>query len=44
MEWLKMIAEGKGYADLPLIADETTGETKDSFRISSNNKPTNSKW
>ena len=44
IEWLKMMAEGKGYADLPLIKDETTGEVKDSFRLSSNNKFTNNKW
>ena len=44
MEWLKMMAEGKGYADLPLIKDESTGEVKDSFRLSSNNKFTNNKW
>jgi hypothetical protein len=35
---------GKGYADLPLIKDESTGEVKDSFRLSSNNKVTNNKW
>ena len=44
IEWLKMMAEGKGYADLPLIKDESTGEVKDSFRLSSNNKFTNNKW
>ena len=44
IEWLKMMAEGKGYADLPLIKDESTGEVKDSFRLSSNNKVTNNKW
>lgn len=44
LEWLKMMAEGKGSADLPLIIDETTGEVKDSFRLSSNNKSTNQKW
>lgn len=44
MEWLKMMAEGKGYADLPLIKDESTGEAKDSFRLSSRNTFTNNKW
>jgi phage gp36-like protein len=44
MEWLKMMAEGKGYADLPLIKDESTGEVKDNFRLSSNNTFTNNKW
>jgi phage gp36-like protein len=44
LEWLKMMAEGKGNADLPLIKDESTGEVKDSFRLSSNNKFTNNKW
>ncbi|WP_268848135.1 phage protein Gp36 family protein [Flavobacterium aestivum] len=44
MEWLKLIAEGKGYADLPLIKDESTGEAKDSFRLSSKNTFTNNKW
>ena len=44
IEWLKMMAEGKGYADLPLIKDETTGEIKDSFRLSSRNTFTDNKW
>lgn len=44
IEWLKLMAEGKGYADLPLIKDETTGEVKDNFRLSSNNKASNNKW
>ena len=44
MEWLKMMAEGKGYADLPLIKDQTTGEVKDNFRLTSNNTFTNNKW
>jgi len=44
MEWLKMMAEGKGYADLPLIKDESTGEVKDSFRLSSKNKFNDNKW
>lgn len=44
MEWLKLVAEGTGKADLPLIKDESTGEVKDSFRLSSNNTFTNNKW
>jgi phage gp36-like protein len=44
IEWLKMMAEGKGNADLPLIKDENTGEVKDNFRLSSNNTFTNNKW
>jgi len=44
LEWLKMMAEGKSYADLPLIKNESTGEVKDSFRLSSRNTFTNNKW
>lgn len=44
IEWLKLMVEGKGNADLPLIKDETTGEVKDSFRLSSKNTFTNNKW
>lgn len=44
LEWLKMMAEGKGSADLPLLTNETTGEVVTSFRLSSNNKQTNNKW
>ena len=44
IEWLKMMTEGKGNADLPLIKDETTGEIKDSFRLSSRNTFTDNKW
>lgn len=44
IEWLKMMAEGKGYADLPLIKDETTGEVKDNFRLSSKNTYNDNKW
>ena len=44
MEWLKMMAEGKGYADLPLIKDESTGEVKDNFRLSSKNTYNDNKW
>lgn len=44
LEWLKMMAEGKGNADLPPLTDDVTGEVKDSFRLTSNNKFTNNKW
>ena len=44
LEWLKMMAEGKGNADLPLLVNEVTGEPASSFRLSSNNKSTNQKW
>lgn len=44
LEWLKMMAKGESTADLPLIVDETTGEVKDAFRLSSNNKQSNNKW
>ena len=44
MEWLKMMAEGKGYADLPMIKDENTGEEKDNFRLSSKNTYNDNKW
>lgn len=44
IEWLKMMAEGKGNADLPLIKDESTGEVKESFRLSSKNTFSNNKW
>ena len=44
MEWLKMMAEGKGSADLPLLVDETTGEVKDNFRLSSKRTFTDNKW
>jgi phage gp36-like protein len=44
LEWLKMMAEGKSNADLPLIADENTGEVKSNFRLSSKNTFTNNKW
>lgn len=44
LEWLKMMAEGKGNADLPLLTNQTTGETITPFRLSSNNKATNQKW
>jgi phage gp36-like protein len=44
LEWLKLMVEGKGNADLPMIKDESTGEVKDSFRLSSKNTFTNNKW
>lgn len=44
LEWLKLIAEGKAYADLPLIKDESTGEVKDNFRLSSKRTFTDNKW
>lgn len=44
LEWLKLMVEGKGNADLPMIKDESTGEVKDSFRLSSRNTFTNNKW
>lgn len=44
LEWLKMMAEGKTNADLPLIKDENTGEVKDAFRLTSRNAFTNNKW
>lgn len=43
IEWLKSVHEGK-EADLPKIKNETTGEIKDSFRLSSRNTFTNNKW
>lgn len=44
LDWLKSMLDSKSKADLPLIKDESTGEIKDSFRLSSNNKFTNNKW
>lgn len=44
LEWLKMIAEAKSNADLPLITDESTGEVKDTFRLTSKNIFNNNKW
>jgi phage gp36-like protein len=44
IEWLKIIAQGKEMADLPLIINESTGEAKGNFRLSSNNKISNNKW
>ena len=44
LEWLKMMAEGKSSADLPLVVDETTGEVKDNFRLSSKRTFTDNKW
>lgn len=44
LEWLKLMVEGKSNADLPLIKDESTGEVKDSFRLSSRNTFMDNKW
>ncbi|URC13954.1 phage protein Gp36 family protein [Flavobacterium sp. B183] len=44
LEWLKLMLEGKSTADLPLIKDKQTGETKESFRLTSNHKRNNNKW
>lgn len=44
LDWLKSMLETNKKADLPMLKDETTGEVKDSFRISSNNKFNNQKW
>lgn len=44
LEWLKIMAEGKGNADLSMIKDENTGEVKDSFRLSSKRTFTDNKW
>lgn len=44
LDWLKSMLETNKKADLPMLKDETTGEVKDSLRISSNNTFTNNKW
>lgn len=44
LEWLKMIAESKGYADLPLITDENSGEVKEGVRLTSNYTFNQNKW
>jgi phage gp36-like protein len=44
LEWLKLMVEGKGNADLPMITDESTGEVKDNFRLSSRNTFKDNKW
>lgn len=44
LEWLKMMAKAESTADLPLIVDETTGEVKEAFRLSSDYKASNNKW
>ena len=44
LDWLKSMLETNKKADLPMLKDETTGEVKDSVRISSNNKFNNQKW
>jgi phage gp36-like protein len=43
MEWLKLMAEGKGDADLPRLTD-SSGEVKSDFRLSSKNTASNNKW
>ena len=43
LEWLKLVASGKGTADLPLLTD-LNGEAKDSLRLTSNYKFNNNKW
>jgi phage gp36-like protein len=43
IEWLKMMAQAKGNADLPMIKNEA-GESKDNFSLSSKNSFTNNKW
>lgn len=43
LEWLKLMAEGKTTADLPLLTD-TTGEVKTDVRIASNYTKQNHKW
>lgn len=44
LDWLKSMLETNKKADLPMLKDETTGEVKDSLRISSNNTFNNNKW
>ena len=43
LEWLKLMAEGKSTADLPILTDED-GEVKTDVRISSRYKPQSHKW
>lgn len=43
LEWLKLMAEGKTTADLPLLTNDT-GEVKTDVRITSNYKKQNHKW
>lgn len=43
IEWLKLMAEGKTTADLPLLTDDK-GEVKETIRITSKYKPSNNKW
>lgn len=43
LEWLKLMAEGKTTADLPLLVDED-GEIKTDVRITSRYKPQSHKW
>jgi phage gp36-like protein len=44
LDWLKSMLEPNKKADLPLIKDETTGEVKDTFRLSSKRTFTDNKW
>lgn len=43
LEWLKLMAEGKTTADLPVLTYDT-GEVKTDVRIVSNYKKQNHKW
>lgn len=43
LEWLKLMAEGKSNADLPMITN-SNGESKGDFRLSSKNTASNNKW
>jgi phage gp36-like protein len=43
LEWLKLMAESKSNADLPMITN-SNGEAKGDFRLSSNNTASNNKW
>jgi len=43
LEWLKLMAEGKSTADLPLITDKN-GQEKENIRITSKYKAQNHKW
>jgi phage gp36-like protein len=43
LEWLKLMAEGKSNADLPMITN-SNGEAKGDFRLSSKNTASNNKW
>jgi len=43
LEWLKLMAEGKSTADLPLITDKN-GQEKENIRITSKYKAKSHKW